>query len=111
MLLLPGTATLITASPAPLPRSPEILIDRLRGRQNPDPPRFAPYIRHLFTNDRYREMEQRLKEADVPMNTDIRPVCYAYAAVLWLARFFPTLAVADLSGLGETSGAPDTPPG
>ncbi len=100
VLLLPGPATLITASPASLPRSPEILIDRLRERQIMTRLVSPPYIRHLFTNDRFVEMERRVKEADVPMNTDIRPVCYAYAAVMWLARFFPAMALADLSEFG-----------
>ncbi len=100
LLLLPGPATLITASPAPLPRSPEILIDRLRERQIMTRLISPPHIRHLFTNDRYFEMEKRVKETDVPMNTDIRPVCYAYAAVMWLARFFPMIALADLPELG-----------
>jgi spermidine synthase len=100
VLLLPGTATLMTASPAPLPRSPEILATRLRERQIMPRLVSPPYIRHLFTNDRYVEMEKRVREADVPMNTDNRPVCYAYAAVMWLARFFPAIALADLPELG-----------
>jgi spermidine synthase len=97
---LPGTTTVITASPAPLPRSPEILSGRLREREIQTRLVSAPYIRYLFTNDRYRDLEKQLKETGVPMNTDIRPVCYPYAAVIWLSRFFPKLAVADLPGFG-----------
>ena len=100
VLALPGTTTVITASPAPLPRSPEILSGRLREREIRTRLVSAPYIRYLFTNDRYRDLEKRLKETEVPMNTDIRPVCYPYAAVIWLSRFFPKLAVADLPGFG-----------
>ena len=100
VLALPGTTTVITASPAALPRSPEILSGRLREREIRARLVSAPYIRYLFTNDRYRDLEKRLKETEVPMNTDIRPVCYPYAAVIWLSRFFPKLAIADLPGFG-----------
>ena len=100
VLALPGTTTVITASPAPLPRSPEILTGRLQGREIRARLISAPYIRYLFTNDRFLDLEKRLKETTVPMNTDIRPVCYPYAAVIWLSRFFPKLASADLPGFG-----------
>jgi spermidine synthase len=93
--------TVMTASAAPLPRSPEILTDRLRERGLRTRLVSPPYIRYLFTNDRFADVEKRLKETMVPENTDIRPVCYPYAVLSWLARFFPTLALADLSGFGE----------
>ena len=101
VLALPGTTTVIAASPTLLPRSPETLTGRLQERDIRTRLVSAPYIRYLFTNDRYRDLEKRLKETEAPMNTDIRPVCYSYAAVLWLSRFFPELAVADLPGFGE----------
>ena len=92
---------MITASPTLLPRSPETMTGHLQGREIRTGLVSAPYIRYLFTNDRYRDLEKRLKETEAPMNTDIRPVCYSYAAVLWLSRFFPELAVADLPGFGK----------
>jgi len=97
---VPGTTTVITASPTPLPRSPEILTERLQKREIRTRLVSAPYIRYLFTNDRYRDLEKQITETEVPMNTDIRPVCYPYATVIWLSRFFPKLAVADLPGFG-----------
>jgi spermidine synthase len=100
VLVLPGAMTVITASAAPLPRSSEILNDRLREREFQTRLVSPPYIRYLFTNDRFADVEKRLKETAVPENTDIRPVCYPYAVMSWLARFFPSLALADLPGFG-----------
>ncbi len=100
VLVLPGATTLMTASADPLPRSPEILTDRLRERGFQTRLVSPPYIRYLFTNDRFAEVETRLKKTAVPANTDIRPVCYPYALMSWLARFFPKLALADLPGIG-----------
>jgi spermidine synthase len=92
--------TVMTASPAHLPRSPEILTDRLRERGLKTRLVSPPYIRYLFTNDRFADVEKRLKEAAVPANTDIQPVCYPVAVMSWLARFFPKLALAELPGFG-----------
>lgn len=100
LLVLPAESTVITASTAPLPRSPEILTDRFRERGLQTRLISPPYIRYLFTNDRFADLEKRLKEATVPMNTDIRPVCYSFAVMSWLARFFPKLALAKLPGFG-----------
>ena len=100
VLVLPGITTVITASRAPLPRSPDILIERLRTREIHARLTTPPYIRYLFTNDRRFDLEKRLRETAVPMNTDIRPVCYPYAVMIWLARFFPKLALTDLPGFG-----------
>jgi spermidine synthase len=100
VLVLPGAMTVMTASAAPLPRSPEVLTDRLQERGLQARLVSPPYIRYLFTNDRFADVEKLLKETDVPENTDIRPVCYPYAVISWLARFFPGLALADLTGIG-----------
>jgi spermidine synthase len=100
VLVLPGTTTVITASRAPLPRSPEILNERLRTRGIHARLTIPPYIRYLFTNDRRFDLEKRLWETAVPINTDIRPVCYPYTVMIWLARFFPKLALTDLPDFG-----------
>ncbi len=106
VLVLPGTTTVITASRIPLPRSADILNERLRKRAIQTRLVSPPYIRYLFTNDRRFDLEKRLKKAAVPMNTDIRPVCYPSAVMIWLARFFPKLALTDLPGFGEEANGP-----
>jgi spermidine synthase len=100
VLVLPGTTTIITASHIPLPRSADILIERLRMRALQTRLVSPPYIRYLFTNDRRFDLEKRLKKTIIPMNTDIRPVCYPSAVMIWLSRFFPKLAMIDLPGFG-----------
>lgn len=100
VLVLPGAMTVMTASAAPLPRSPEALTDRLQERGIQTRLISKPYIKYLFTNDRFADVERRMKETDVAENSDIRPVCYLYAATSWLSRFFPGLAFADLTGIG-----------
>lgn len=99
VLVLPGAMTVMTASAAPLPRSPEVLTDRLQERGIQTRLISNLYIQYLFTNDRFADIERRLKETDIPENTDIRPVCYPYAVISWLAQFFPGLATVDLTGI------------
>ena len=100
VLVLPGMTTVITASHGALPRSADILNERLRKRAIQTRLVSPPYIRYLFTNDRRFDLEKRLEKTSVPMNTDIRPICYPYAVMIWLARFFPKLALIDLPGFG-----------
>lgn len=100
VLVLPEAMTLMTASAAPLPRSPEILTDRLRERELTPHLVSLPYIRYLFTNDRFVSVEKRLKEAAAPTNTDIRPVSYPFAVMSWFAQLFPAPVLADLPGFG-----------
>ncbi len=102
VLVLPGAMTVMTASIAPLPRSPEILTDHLRERKIQTRLVSPPYIHYLFTNDRFADVAKKLRESDVPANTDIRPVCYSFAVMSWLARFFPQLALAELPGFGAS---------
>ena len=106
VLVLPGTTTVITASRSPLPQSADILNERLRTRAIQTRLVSPPYIRYLFTNDRRFDLEKRLKKEAVPMNTDIRPACYPSAVMIWLARFFPKLALTDLPGFGEETNGP-----
>ncbi len=100
-LLLPGEATVLTASRTSLPASSSILEKRLRERGIETRMVTAPYLRYLFAGDRKRTLETGLRERTVAMNTDLRPVCYAYAVTIWLAKFFPALALADIPYFGQ----------
>ncbi|MCE5264377.1 MAG: hypothetical protein LLG97_12685 [Deltaproteobacteria bacterium] len=104
ILVLPGPMTVMTASAAQLPRLPEVLTDRLQERKLQTRLVSKPYIRYLFANDRFTEIERRLQETEVPENSDIRPVCYPYTVISWLSRFFPKLALADWTGGIEEKG-------
>jgi spermidine synthase len=46
------------------------------------------------------DLEQRLANTAVPMNTDIRPICYPYTVTIWLTKFFPGLVAIDPLGFG-----------
>ena len=94
--VLPGTTNLLFASRAPLVRDPAVLGGRLRAR-DPGARLVTPaYVRYLYTNDRFAEIERQLADSPARANRDARPVCYQTTMMLWLARFFPGLARLDL---------------
>jgi spermidine synthase len=57
------------------------------------------YIKYLFTNDRFFEIRDLLEKEKALPNTDIRPVCYQYAFMIWLSKFFPRIAFVDPSSI------------
>jgi spermidine synthase len=99
VLFLPGTTNVVTASRLPLPRSPEVMSRRLRDRKIATRLISTNYINYLFTNDRFFEIRDLLKKEKALPNTDIRPVCYQYAFVIWLSKFFPRIALIDPSSI------------
>ena len=101
VLFLPGTTNIVTASREPLPRAPEIMSRRLLDRKITTRIVSPNYIRYLFTNDRFFEIENLLKREGAPPNTDVRPVCYQYAFTIWLSKFFPHIGLIDFSSLME----------
>jgi spermidine synthase len=99
VLVLPAATTVMTASATSLPRTPEVLIERLREHGIRTRLVTPAYLRYLFTNDRFTEMQARLGRSPVPANSDTHPVCYLFAVLSWLSLFFPDLTGLDLSGL------------
>jgi spermidine synthase len=99
VLFLPGTMNVVTASFAPLPRAPEIMSRRLKDRKIATRLISPNYIRYLFTNDRFFKIRDLLKGEKARPNTDIRPVCYQYAFIIWLSKFFPRIAAVDPSSI------------
>ena len=92
VLWLPGAASVVLASRAPLTRDADTLAARLAQR-GLRPRLVTPeYLRYLVTNDRVAEIAARLAGARVPANRDARPVCYQYTLILWLAKFYPAVA-------------------
>jgi hypothetical protein len=93
---LPGTTNLLFASRAPLERDPAVLGGRLPAR-DPGTRLVTPaYVRYLYTNDRFAEIERWMADTPALANRDARPICYQTTMMLWLARFFPPLARLDL---------------
>ena len=103
VLFLPGETTTVTASFSRLPKDPEILIERWRRLAIPTYFVSPQYIRYLYSNDRFFEMGEMLKSANAPMNTDLRPICYQYTVMIWLSKFFPSLASKDAASWGAPS--------
>lgn len=101
VLFLPGTTNVITASHAPLPRSPETMSRRLQNTKMETRLISPDYIHYLFTNDRFFEIRNLLEKEKSPPNSDIRPVCYQYAFIIWLSQFFPRIALVDFSTLAN----------
>jgi len=100
--LVAGATLYLFASNSALSTDPGELADRLRARGLRPRLITPPYLAYLYTNDRREEVGTLLQAAatDRP-NRDAAPVCYQYAAMMWLSAFYPDLAAAS----GRTGGA------
>ncbi len=92
--LLQGGSALVFASGAPFPAAPDILIDRWQARALETRLVTPSYLRYLYENDRHAALV-RLGSAAVAPNSDARPACYPFAAINWLAKFYPELLRVD----------------
>jgi len=90
-VFLPGMTNVITASFSPLPRSSPILAERWSERGIKSSLVNPPYLSYLYANDRFGDIRQRLEITKAPVNRDLRPVCYQFSTMIWLAKFFPRL--------------------
>jgi spermidine synthase len=97
--VLPGGTSIFAASMQPLPKDPALLSSRLEARGISTRFVSAPYIHYLYTNDRYFKISHLLDTESAPLNTDVHPICYQYTLMIWLSKFYPGLAVLDLSSL------------
>jgi hypothetical protein len=53
------------------------------------------YIKYIFTNDRFFEIQKLLAGSRQIINSDLQPICYSYTISIWLSKFFPNLAYSD----------------
>ena len=97
VLFLPGSTNVVIGSRSPLPRDPSILAARLETRGLKPRIVSAPYLRYLYTNDRYAEVQKTLESGTAPVNTDVRPICYQYTTMIWLSKFLPSAKFWDFS--------------
>jgi spermidine synthase len=97
VLFLPGTTNVVTASRKPLSRLPEAMSGRLQERKIKTKLISANYIKYLLTNDRFFEIEKLLQRETAQPNTDLRPICYQYAFMIWLSKFFPSISLLHFS--------------
>lgn len=101
VLFLPGTMNIVTASHSPLSRSPAVLSQRLQNRNILTRLVSPNYIVYLFTNDRFFTIRDLFTREKILPNTDIRPVCYQYAFIIWLSKFYPRISLLDLSSVAD----------
>jgi spermidine synthase len=98
VLVLPGGRDLFLAADRPLVRDPGLLSRRWLERGISARLVSPGYLAYRLTDDRLPRLEADLASTPAAANTDSRPVCYALTQILWLSRFVPGLAVADVEG-------------
>jgi len=97
VLALPGTSNIIICSRETLTRDPKVLVQRYISRRIQGKIVSPAYINYVFTNDRFSQLAEVLNAGEAPPNSDARPICYQYTVMIWLSKFFPSLASLDLS--------------
>lgn len=95
--ILPASTNIFVASKGNLVQKPETLIERFESRDLNVRMISNAYIMYLLTNDRVLDTRKRLELEPTLANSDIFPICYQHAHMIWLAKFFPTLTEVDLS--------------
>jgi hypothetical protein len=96
-VFLPGSTNVVIGSVDRLTRDPAIPAARLGERGIQTGLVSENYIRYLYTNDRFQEIARTLESGIAPINTDVRPICYQYAIMVWLSKFYPSSNLWDFS--------------
>ncbi len=89
--VFPGATIILMASDRPIPLDMDAVSRNFVQRGLKSRYVHPAYVRYLVMNDRRIDLEKRLNEAVLPVNTDSHPVCYGTSLWLWLSRLFPTL--------------------
>jgi spermidine synthase len=100
VMVIPGETNIVLGALQPLTKDTSILISRLQFRGIKAKLVSAAYIRYLYANDRFHQMENLLASGDAPVNTDVRPICYQYTLIIWLSKIMPSVKLFDFSTLG-----------
>ena len=94
--VLPGVTNIFIASDSSLPVDYSMPVKHLYLRDVQNRLVTPDYVRYLYTNDRFHQIKEILKNEDAPTNRDNRPICYQYALMIWLSKFFPSLAFREM---------------
>ena len=97
VIFIPGSTNVVVGSTKQLTRDPSLLASRFSRRQIKARLVSPHYLRYLYTNDRFQEVNRTLQHGTAPVNTDIRPICYQYTIMIWLSKFFPNANLIDPS--------------
>jgi spermidine synthase len=106
ILVIPGVTNTFIASMHRLERDPAVLAARFSARHPVTRLMSTAYLQYLYTNDRFGEINERLKSLPAQINTDYRPICFQYSNLIWLSRFFPSLIHRDAHLLNLQPGLP-----
>lgn len=90
VLFIPGTTNIVLSAASPLTKDPQILAERLAERKLETGIISEPYLRYLYTNARFQQIAGILASGSAPTNTDVRPICYQYTAMIWLSKLLPS---------------------
>lgn len=93
VVTLPGAVNMMFGSNTQLETTPTVLTERYRNRDLAGRLIIPEYIEYLYTNERFFRISEYLAKSTVSANSDLRPVSYQYAIMLWLAKFFPSYAL------------------
>jgi hypothetical protein len=97
VIVLPGlSGHIVLASRRPLVMDPRVSVERLEARAVEARLVGAPYLEYVYTNDRVSELARIVDTEDVPVNSDVEPVCYQYTVLDWLSKFLPAAALVDV---------------
>jgi spermidine synthase len=93
IVVLPGDHNRFMASDAPLTTDHTLLAKRLAERNLETRWVSAPYLRYIFTTDRFPQIRRDLEgEESAKLNRDLEPICYYYDMTLWLSQFYSGLS-------------------
>jgi spermidine synthase len=104
VVVLPGATNFVLASRARLTRDPDVLSARLVGRGIRARMVTPRYLRYLYSNDRYAEIEALLARCRARPNTDANAASYQATSLLWLSKFVPSLGQADFTRVSDAFG-------
>jgi spermidine synthase len=91
-IVLPGVVNIFIAAKTKLTIDTELLASRFNER-NLETRLISPqYIKYIYTNDRFNEIQNLVSGRYHNVNSDYHPVCYSYTISIWLSKFFPGLA-------------------
>ena len=108
VVVIPGVTDIFIASGSALATDPAVLIDRFNSRNIKTKLVIPAYIKYVYTNDRFRELEKILSTRTSVPNSDIRPACYSYTISIWLSKFFGEFTLPDASSfqISRVAGSP-----
>ncbi len=99
VVVIPGVTDIFIASDSALTIDPALLVDRLAERHIRTRLVTPQYIRYLYTNDRFADVNAALSKGGIDPNSDVRPACYGHTTSIWLSKFIGGVEMPDARSL------------